>query len=195
MIEYILSPFVIFLYFIILYLEFSKISINKFILKVILFSFFLSWHRTYLQELTTSIYNEHYLHYFCKTIYGKWKISKAGGEAVIWRKKGTSKSRAWRARRLCVLTCSSDWHAHMHTCLVCLHTYLLACLTCLRARWLIFSRPQYPWLFYVFICSHFCMFTVIKYLTCSHACVLGILFCLIYFTFEKLNFKKPYIED
>ena len=34
------------------------------------------------------------------------------------------------------------------------------------------------------------MLAVVKYLTCSCACVLGVLVCPIYFIFEKLNSKN-----
>ena len=36
---------------------------------------------------------------------------------------------------------------------------------------------------------------VLKYLTWLRACVLGIIICLIYFTFEKLNSENSYIEE
>ena len=36
---------------------------------------------------------------------------------------------------------------------------------------------------------------VLKYPTCLRVCVLGILICLIYFTFEKLDSKNSYIEE
>ena len=39
------------------------------------------------------------------------------------------------------------------------------------------------------------MLAALKYLTCLRPCMLGILVCLIFFTFEKLNFKKTYIEQ
>ena len=39
------------------------------------------------------------------------------------------------------------------------------------------------------------MLTVLKYLMYLHAFTLGILFCPIYLTFEKLNFKYSYIEE
>ena len=35
---------------------------------------------------------------------------------------------------------------------------------------------------------------VLKCLTCLHACVFGVLVYPIFFTFEKVNFKNPYIE-
>ena len=67
---------------------------------------------------------------------------------------------AWCA---CVLSCLSDWHA-----------YVLSVLACLRA-WCVCVRAS--------------VLAMMKCFIFFRVCVLGVLFCLIYFTFQYLNLK------
>ena len=79
--------------------------------------------------------------------------------------------------RACVLTCLGYLHAYVLMCLTCLRVCVLTCLTCLRA--------------YVLTCLLACVFThvlvMMKYFIFLPVCVLGVGFCLIYFTFQYLN--------
>ena len=70
--------------------------------------------------------------------------------------------------------------------LVCLRASVLDVLVCLRvlACLLVMSlRAQMSY-----------MLAVLKHFTYLRACVLGILKCLVYFTFEKLISKNSYVE-
>ena len=76
--------------------------------------------------------------------------------------------RAWRA---CVLTCFCAWRACVlcvFTCLACLRAYVLGVLACVRA-WLLRWNVLFSYVF-------------------AHL-VFGVLFCLIFFTFQYLNLK------
>ena len=100
---------------------------------------------------------------------------------------------------LCVLARLANFRAYVFTCFACLTcscAYVLTCLACLRAlvySVLTFSRD---WCAYVLASSAYlrahmsCMLVVFKYFSFLCACVLGILVCLICFTFQKLNSKK-----
>ena len=74
---------------------------------------------------------------------------------------------AWRT---CVLTCFCAWLAcvlGMFTWLACLHAYMHGVLACVRA----------------------CVLVTMKCFIFLRVCALGVLFCLIYFTFQDLNLK------
>ena len=86
--------------------------------------------------------------------------------------------RAWRAcvfmcLRACVLTCLAYLHAYVLLCLACLRAwrvYVISMLACLRA-----------WCAFVLV--------TMKCFIFLRVCALGVLFCLICFTFQYLNLK------
>ena len=94
------------------------------------------------------------------------------------------------------------------TCLECLRTYVLDVLACLCVSYLAYLHV---WGAFMVAHLHVCilstlasfmsllshvswMLTALKYLTCLHACVFGILVCFIYFALEKLKSKNSYSE-
>ena len=91
---------------------------------------------------------------------------------LIWCFYESAKSRAWHA---CVLTCLACFRADVLTCL---HAYVLR-----------------TWRAYVFgvlaylVCLRACVLVMMKCFIFLRVCILGVLFCLICFTFQYLNLK------
>ena len=107
------------------------------------------------------------------------KISYNESVFIALKKNESAKSRAWRALRVYVLACS---RAHV---LGVLSACVLTCLACLRA-----------WCAYVLACLRAwcacvctCVLVMMKCFIFLRVCVLGVLFCLISFTFQYLNLK------
>ena len=79
----------------------------------------------------------------------------------------SAKSRAWRALRVYVLECSRAWRVCVLSCLACFRASVLPCSACLRA----------------------CVLVIMKLFIFLRFWVVGVLFCLICFTFQYLNLK------
>ena len=115
----------------------------------------------------------------------------------LWSKHEFAKSRAWRQSVLVrlyahVLMCL---RARMHVCLACLHAlraYVHSCLAWSRAYMLTCLACLLVLCPYVLTC-----FTCLLCSNILHAYVLACFFdinCPIFFAFEKLTSKNPYIE-
>ena len=79
-----------------------------------------------------------------------------------------------RACHAYMLLCLRAWRACMRSCLSAWHAYVLSVLACLRA-WCVCVRAS--------------ELVMMKCFIFFRVCVLGVLFCLFYFTFQYLNLK------
>ena len=105
------------------------------------------------------------------------------------------------ALRVYVPLCSRAWRAYVLTCLVCLRVSVLTCMACLRFACLRAWRAYVfaclrTWRVYVLAylrawcaCVCTCVLVMMKCFIFLRVCVLGVLFCLICFTFQYLNLK------
>ena len=98
--------------------------------------------------------------------------------------------RAWRA---CVLTCLRAKRACVLTFLTCLRAYVLLCMACLHA-WRVYVLSMLACLRAWYACVRACVrawllrWNVLFSYVFAHL-VFGVLFCLIFFTFQYLDLK------
>ena len=93
-----------------------------------------------------------------------------------------------RALRVYMLTCSRAWGAYVHAYLRAWRAYVLTCLACLRT-WRAYVLGVFTCLRASCACVCTCVHVLMKYFIFLRVCVLGVLFCLISFTFQHLNLK------
>ena len=106
----------------------------------------------------------------------------------------------WTEYFLCVLVCFACLRACMLTCLACLDAWRACVLMCLRAYVLSCLAYLLAYVLGVLACLRAYVLPCLVYLCAfwlvmmkcsifSRVCVLGVLFCLIYYIFQYLNLK------